>query len=243
MQYNSHATNQDIVSEINSLCDSDATTYPIAAKTRRVNSALEELIGDIINADGTWQYDDTNYTNLPIGTGNLVNNQQTYSFTSEYLQVEAIEILDLNNRYHRLQQLDHRELGGLSPDEYFGVDSSGSPTTGRPEYYDIVGDTIFLYKSPNSSSVTLTNGLQIYFKRTADLFTTTDTTQEPGLPSTHHILLAYMASIPFCMIYRKDRVAFYEKKVAEMKKTLLQHYAHREKDKVYKFKPYIRPFR
>lgn len=243
MQFNSSSTNQDLVSHLNFLCTSDGTNYPIADKTRNINAAYEEVIGDIINSDGTWQYDDTNYTNLPIGTGNLVNNQQTYSFTSEYLQIEAVEVMDLNNRYRRLKQIDHRQLGGLSPDEYWGVDSSGNPTRGFPLEYDIVGDTVFLYPTPNSANVTLTAGIQIYFKRTADLFTTTDTTQEPGLPSTHHVLLTYMAAIPFCMIYRKDRVASYERKVAEMKKSLLAHYAHREKDKQYRATAYIRNFR
>ena len=62
MQFNSNATNQDIVSEIYSLCDADSTSYPINAVTRRVNVAYEELIGLILTADGTWQWDDTNYT-------------------------------------------------------------------------------------------------------------------------------------------------------------------------------------
>ena len=98
-----------------------------------------------------------------------------------------------------------------------------------PEYYDIKGDSIRLYPAPGAAYCTLTNGIRLSFKRTADLFTTSDTTQEPGLPSTHHSLLAYMAAIPYCMAYKKDRVVLYEKKVMEMKKTLLEHFAYREK--------------
>lgn len=225
VQYNSHASNQDIVSEINDLCDSDATSYPIAAKTRRVNAALEELVSEIINADGTWQWDDTNHTTVPVGTGNLVEAQESYAFTSEYLDIVSIEILPANSSlYRKIEPLDITELGGIGPDEYFTA-------TGFPEYYDKLGDTIFLYPAPTATAVTLTAGIKVHFKRSIDLFTTSDTTQEPGLPSTHHVLLAYMASIPYCALYKKDRVPFLVNKVTEMKKSLLKFYSSREKDK------------
>ena len=106
MQFNSHATSQDIVSAIDEFCDSDSTSYLIAAKTRNVNAALEELIGEIINSDGTWQFDDTNYTDLPRGTGNLVEGQQTYSFASEYLQISMIEIKTVNGQWEKIKPLD-----------------------------------------------------------------------------------------------------------------------------------------
>ena len=226
MQYNSHATNQDIVSEINSLCDSDATSYPIAAKTRRVNAGLEEIIAEIINADGTWQYDDTNHTDLPVGTGTLVEAQESYSFTSEYLQVEQVKIKDVNGNWFPIKPFDPRdiELSGISVEEYFSA-------TGRPEVYDILGDTIRLYPAPTSTAVTLASGLKVHFKRTADLFTTTDTVQEPGIPSPYHILLAYYASIPYCATYKKDRVAWLEKKWQEGVASIIKFYGRREKDR------------
>lgn len=232
MQYNSHATGQDIVSEINALCDSDATTYPIADKTRRVNTAYQELVGEIITQDGTWQFDDTNYTDLPRGKMTLVEGQEDYEFASEYLSIDAIEILNkAGTQYQRIKPLDHHELGGVSPQEYFGTDSSGNPSKGFPEFFDVVGDTIFLYPAPTSTSMTLTNGLRIWFKRNVDLFTTTDNTQEPGLPSPYHVILAYMAAIPYCMTYKKDRVAFYEQKVEQLKKGLFALYGRRERYK------------
>jgi len=244
MQLNPGSSN-GILDEINSLCSTDATSYPTADKVRRVNSAYEELIGDIINADGTWQYDDTNLTDQPIGSGNLVEGQEDYSFASEYLQIEQVEILDSNSPavYHKIKPLDRSELGDMSTEEYFGVTGAGNPQTGFPEYFDQVGDTIRLYPAPTSASVTLTAGIKIYFKRTADLFTTADTTQEPGLPSTHHVLLAYMASVPYCAVYKQNLVPWLEKKIDSMKKTLIEHYAHREKAKRKMIIPIITSFR
>ena len=235
MQFNTHATSQDIVSAINSLCDSDATSYPIAEKTLHVNASYEELISEIINADGTWEWDDTNHTDLPVGTGTLVNSQESYSFASEYLQVRQVKVKDVNGNWQVLRPIDYNEYKDVALEESFETD-------GMPLFYDIIGDTIRLYPSPdNGVSVTLSGGLKVNFTRTGDLFTTTDTTQEPGLPSTHHILLAYMAALPYCMKYKKDRVPLYQKKVDEMKITLLKHYARREKDnrKIATMKPIL----
>jgi hypothetical protein len=39
-----------------------------------------------------------------------------------------------------------------------------------------------------------------------------------------------MAAIPYCMTYKKDRVALYEQKIDRLKKELIGHYAQREKD-------------
>jgi len=225
------ASTNSIVDEIRSLTDTDTTSYPIADVIRRVNIAYEELIGEIINADGVWQYDDTNHTDLPRGTGTLVEGQQTYSFASEYLQITMIEIKDNNGFWRKIEQIDPSDLKDESPDERFGLKSDGNPNTGFPLYYDVLGDTIFLYPAPTATNVTLASGLRVWFKRTVDLFTTADTTQSPGLPSTHHVLLAYMAAQPYNMLYHADRVLLIQKKIDEMRKSLIAHYSVRNRDK------------
>lgn len=239
-------TISDINSEIRDLCDADSTSLTNATLLRRVNSALEELVADVINADGTWQYDDTNYTDHPRGTGTLVEGQEDYAFTSEYLQIEAVDVKNLDGKFQRLLPVDHHDLDGIAPDEHWGTDSSGNPLKGMPEYFDQNGDTIRLYPAPTSTAVTLASGLRVWFKRTADIFTSaqvTTGTKTPGLPSTHHVLLAYMAAIPYCMSYKKDRVAWLEKKVMDMKKTLIEHYSHREKARPARLNTRIGEFR
>jgi len=240
MNFYEGTNNQGILQEIDRLCDTTDTSYTRVDKTSRVNIAMEELVSMIINSDGTWSFDDTNQTDLPVGTGNLVEGQETYSlpsFASGFLQIEMIEILALDgNHYRRIKPIDIKELPAkFGPDEFFGTDSSGNPLKGIPRVYDLQGDTLYLYPSPEAASVTLTAGLKIWFKRTSKDFTvatgTGDDTTEPGLPSTHHILLAYMGAVPYCMAYKKDRVPWLERKVEDMKKTLIEHYSHREKDK------------
>lgn len=229
--YNTTDTEDSLVHETWDLCDADITSYPLAKVTRRFNHALETLVGKIVAADGTWQYDDTNFTDSPRGTATLIEGQEAYSFASEYLEVEQIDVLDTGGVYRRILPFDPDDLSdGMSPEEYFG---STTTTTkkGFPEYYDIQGDTIRLYPAPTSTAVTLAAGLRILFKRTADLFTVSDTTQEPGLPSPYHVLLAFYAAIPFCVSYKKDRVEWLEKKWDEGTKDLIKFFGHRERDR------------
>ena len=213
---------------------------------RRINAALEELVGKIINEDGTWQYDDTNYLTHPRGTGTLVEGQEDYTFTSEYLQIEAIEIKNANGNWYLLKPLDHSELDGQSPAEYFGVDSSGNPVKNMPECFDQNGDTIRLYPAPAAANVTLSGGIRVWFKRTADIFTSaqvTTGTKEPGLPSPYHVLLAYMAAIPYNEIYHPERVPRQQLKIDRMTKELLEHYAHREKSRIKRITAKLKSFR
>ena len=229
-------TKQGICQEIDRLCDTDDTSYPRLDKTSRVNESMEELVGDIITADGTYQYDDTNYTDFPRGKGNLVEGQEQYTFSAEYLQIEFIEVLNkAGTVYEKIKTIDNVDLGGMSPQQYFGTDSSGNPAKGQVQYYDPVGDSVIFYPAPTSDNHTLTNGFRIWFKRKPQAFTAVSTTAtdstEPGLPSSYHVILAYMASIPYCGIYKKDRVPFLVKKVDEMKKGILRYYGLRERDR------------
>ncbi len=233
-------TISDINQEARDLVDADTTSYTAATLLRRINTAYETVVGWIINADGTFQFDDSNYTDAPRGTGTLVEGQEFYSFTAAYLDVEAIDILDTDNVYRRIKNIDLNDLGGISPAEYFGVDSSGNPTKGFPEYYDIQGNFIRLYPAPTSTQVTLTNGLRVWFKRTASLYTSAEVTtgtKVPGFASPFHVILAYMAAIPYAMSYKPNRVPLFEKRVDEMKKEIIKHYGHRELDRRKVIKP------
>lgn len=231
MVFNDTSTNLGICQEIDALCDSDTTSYPISAKVRRVNQADEEMVGKLIGLNQYWQFDDSNYTSLPIGTTTLVQDQKDYSFDVAFLAIERVEVKDSAGNWHLLKPIDKSQIH-YALDEFY-------PDSGLPEYYDKQGESIFLYPAPSSSQVTLASGLRVYFQRTASLFTASDTTKQPGFASPFHMVLAYRASIPFCMTYKKDRVALLEKKADELEAACLEFYSRREKDirKVMTMKP------
>ena len=106
-------------------------------------------------------------------------------------------------------------------------------TAGMPVEYDKVGESIFLYPAPATGSVTLAAGLKIHYQRTASIFTSAEVTtgtKTPGFASPWHMILAYSAAIPFCMTYKKDRVALYQNKVMQMENELMAFYSDRNKD-------------
>ena len=219
---------QGIVEEIDRLCDSDDVSYPRADKTSRVNNFFEKVVGWLINADGIWEFDDSRYTSLPIGTYTLVNAQRSYTFAADFLDLLEVSVMDSTGIYRKIPQFDPF-VETLSVEELYGT------TTGFPQVFDMVSDdTIKFYPNISSTNVTLTAGLQVKFKRTARLFTVTtgtgEDTAEPGFASPWHSILAYMAAIPFCAIYKKDMVSTYEREVERMRKELISHYSRRNKD-------------
>lgn len=226
MVFNDTTTKLGLCQEIDGLCDSTSTSYPVADKTRRVNSALEQVVGWLINADGGWDFDDSNYTDFPIGTYTMVASQGRYSFNDKFLQLMEVQVKNKDGDWVILRPIDQKEIEGDTPLPQL------YETDGMPIYYDKESeDTIRLYPAPSAADTTLSSGLKVKFKRTAHLFVAGDTTAEPGFASPYHVILAFMASLPYCMTYKKDRVAMYEKKIMDLKKELLAHYGRREKDK------------
>jgi len=222
------ATIADINQEARDLVDADTTSYPAATLLRRINEAYEKVVGWIINADGTWQFDDTNYSDFPIGTFTLVNGQEKYSFNDRFLQIEEVQIMDKAGKYRIITPVDQSEYSDLVPlTEAYATD-------GLPEFYDkISDDTIRLLPAPdNGVSVTLAAGLKIKFKRTADLYTSAQVTTGTKVPgfATAHMILANMAALPYASSYKKDRVASIKATIQEMKTDLLKHYGLRQKD-------------
>lgn len=221
------STIADINLETRDLCDADTTSYPAATLLRRINKAYEQVVGWLINADGVWEWDDTNYTSLPIGTYTLVNAQRSYTFAADFLDLLEVSVMDSNGIYRKIDQFDpFTEV--LSVEELYGT------TTGFPVVFDMVSDdTIKFYPNISSTNVTLASGLQVKFKRTAQVYTSAEVTtgtKEPGFASPWHYILSYMAAIPFCVVYKPERVVAYTNEVERMKKELINHYSRRNKD-------------
>ena len=213
---------QNICNEIDDICDSNDTSFPVATKLRRVNSALEEIVGNIIEVNGDFQFDDSNYTDLPEGKADLVNGQKDYSFAVTFLDILGVSVMDAQGKYQKLKPIDQRDME---------VDTSQfQSTNGMPVYYDKKGASVYLYPTPATGSVTLTEGLKVFFQRTAHLFELSDTTAVPGFTSTYHRILPLMASLSYNRKYHPDRVPSMLAEISELKTALISHYSKRSKD-------------
>lgn len=219
MQYNSHATGQDIVSQISFLTDANLTDYVIADRTRNANVGYHKAVAVIQRADGLWQFDDANNTTLPIATTTLTADQRDYGLNDYMLEIERVETKDANGLWTKLLAIDQSDVP-LALDEF-------EKTSGQPKYYDKLGRTLYLYPA---SSVTISGGLKVRFKRPANIFTTTDTTKEPGYDAMWHDYIPTYASLIYCEIYKPKRVPMLLDRLNRMEQDMLSFYGSRSKD-------------
>jgi len=210
--------------DVDFLVDTDTNTYSVADKTRNFNIALDEVSGIIIGCDGEWQWDDSNYTDLPIGVATLTAGQQDYSFADEHLFINAIEIKDINGNWTRLKPID------LYPE--YNLQSKSSitdymSTNGVPEYYDKVGDSIFLYPAPNYTQAA---SLKAYFQRKAEPFTTADTTKKPGFANNLHRFLSISVAYDWAVAKQHAKQNWLLNEKNRYITMIKQMYSKRDKD-------------
>ncbi len=184
----------DLVQRYTNTQNTTTSSYPLAAKTVDINNALNKFMLLAIASEGKWQVDDSNQTDYPIITTNLVSSQQDYSFATDQdgnqiLDIYRVELLNSSGIGSQLIPLDKSELTGVALTEFM-------KTAGTPLYYDKTANGIFLYPAPNYN---YTNGLKIYCNRTSTYFTVSDTTKKAGIPWTLHEYLALRPSYYYCL--------------------------------------------
>jgi len=164
----------------------------INAHYRRVNSLIWSVTG-------TWEYDDSNLTDLPISTTTIVDDQQDYEMPSTAQKIDRVEVMNSDGDYQLIKPLDKSQITTDAMSEF-------NETAGMPVYYDLLGRSIFLYPKPSTSDVTAAAGLKLYFTRDVDQFVSTDTTTEPGFVNNFHPILSFGASLDYCISRLPDEV-------------------------------------
>jgi len=157
--------------------------------TAYTNTALRKLWHYIFESTGCWEYDDSNQTDLPQATANLVQSQAKYALPSDALTIKRVEVADTDGSWQVLKPLIRNDIP-VAIDEYFDTD-------GTPTYYRIVGDTIELFPAPDYNG---TSSIKVYFDRGAVEFASTDTTKETGLATPYEDLVPVYASLEWLKI-------------------------------------------
>lgn len=228
MQFNP-GSGQGLVDDIDFLIGTNSSSYSLANKTRNINNRLDQTVAMIMSADGQWEFDDDNHTDLPVGTTNLVNGQDNYEIAAaDFLDILRVELKQPNGTSLWLQPIEYNELRGTAMTEF-------QKTNGIPRYYDKVGSSIILYPTPN---YTYSAGLKVYYKRNAVQFATNDTTDEPGFNRQFHRLLSIGAAIDYCIANNLEKkLVMLTKQWEEMATRLVNFYSMRSKDKKVRLVP------
>lgn len=203
------------------------SSYPLASKTRDINNAYANyfLIG--AQTEGRWQVDDTNHPKYPIITTALTANQQDYTFTTDeqgnqILDIYRVEIIDPNGLAVELTPIDQFDIKGQALTEFM-KDAS------IPMYYDKTANGIILYPQPNYTNAA---GLKIYYNRTPEYFTVSDTTKLPGIPDMFHEYLALRPSYQYCLRKGLPQTPNLKQDMIIMEDGIKDYYKSRSKDEV-----------
>jgi hypothetical protein len=184
-----------IIADIDFLCDTNDTSYPISAKTRNVNRWAWKAIVAQINASHRGQIVDTNLTTLPFYTTTLTGGQDDYILPSGFLRIERVEVKNSNGDYVKLLPIDQADIGGAYTEH--------EETDGMPKYFDLVGSSIILKPTPATVDTTASEGLRVHILPGIDIFTTGDTSQAPGFPEPFHRIVVFGACYDY-LLGRQD---------------------------------------
>lgn len=219
MVFSDTSTEQGIVQETRFLTGTNSNTYPLNQIVRNANRGLDKIVAKIIGSDGRWQWDDSNYTDYPIATTNLVSGQKEYVMDTTFLAITRVEWKDSNGDWVLGRPIDQRDIPEAI-DEFYDTNSN-------PIYYDKVNDSLFLFPAPNYNS---TNGLKVYYQRNVDYFTSTDTVQEPGFASQFHRLVSLYAAYDYALARKQELIPGLSREIAMMESELTDFYGKRSED-------------
>jgi hypothetical protein len=167
------------------------------------------------------RWDDTNHADHPIGTLDLSSSYNDYEALVDDNGLSILNITDVmilesatSTDYRPLRRLtldDPRALRAMSPNP---------SDVGVPSHFIEKDNVVFLWPKPNYSA---TAGIKLFFERIPDYFTSSDTTQTPGIPSPFHPLLALYASLDWILVNKPDQASLItriEARITQMRSDL-----------------------
>lgn len=154
--------------------------------TAQVNLALDEFMLIAIKASGLWQVDDSNQSDYPILTTNLVSGQRDYPFTTDgsgnlILDIYRVLVKDASGVYQEMKPVDQQTPNNNNSRTTGFVD--GRNLTGVPTEYDKTANALFLNLIPNYNAAA---GVKMLINREASYFSISDVTKKPGVPGLFH---------------------------------------------------------
>jgi len=220
----------DITNKIYLLTKTNATSFPTASMLICINNAYERVASLIFSADGRWQFDDSNQTDLPIATTTITTGQQDYSLATTHLNIQRVEVKDTNGNWQKLLPIDKADVYDQSITDFM----KGG---GTPLYYDKFGTTIMLYPSP---SYTQAASLKLYFDRGPVLFTSAEVstgTKTPGFNNLYHDLIPLWASYDYALANGLKNANQLMVEIQRKEEALKEDFALRSADEHLKLSP------
>lgn len=192
-------------------------SFDITRFTRSANFALDAVLRKIYKADGRFQYDDFNNTDLPIATTDLVANKDHIPLEDGHLKVTRFRIKDKQGNWKTLKPVDRRELTDDQLNE-----------TGEPEFYDKLGNNAFMIPKPDYSAE---DGAELQFQRGSNYFAIDDTTKEPGFPVPFHRYISLLPARDYVLSETiPNKLQPIDTEIQRLDTELVEFFAFRDRD-------------
>jgi hypothetical protein len=193
---------------------------------------MDRITTLIRDAEGRWQWDDSNNTDFPFATTTLNINQQDYALDPTHYRIERVEMKDTAGNWTKLIPIDQADIYNQSLTGFLS-------SVAIPVYYDKVGNSLFLYPVP---SYTQAASLKVYYERGPNYFVSTDTTKTPGFNPLFHRLVALWVAYDYAFInsiaianslygfIRSRGTSLPSGIIRDMEENLQDYYSLRDKD-------------
>jgi hypothetical protein len=246
-------TFNQICSQLDETLGTNVSRYPLADKVIDINLALDAALAIIFAAGGKWKFDDSNNSDYPIITADIVANQRDYTFTNDQ---DGNLILDINKVF--LMRVPssggtgvYQEIYPVDPASEEGLQTftDGLNVVAQPYLYQKLGNGIILNTLPPAN---VSSGLKMYINREASYFTTSDTTKKPGFAGLFHEYLVLRPAYKYAQrkslsiaggVLRNGSMTGLLRDVSQMEQAIKDYYGNRSRDERPKLSPRITRFK
>jgi hypothetical protein len=217
----------EIRQKVRELTNTTTSDYSDASLIRDLNSEVASLRINILRDRGAMEFDDINYTNLPIGTFTVTGDG-----VCKITEDEDGNIIETIHKVaylvgDRYQDVKRQTLGEGNQDILLQTG-----TVEVPQYYYEVGNSIVF---PGVSGGTA----KIWFDRVHDKILTGDTTKEPGIPEAYHQILAYRIAWNYAVDKQLSNENSILRRIQMEEDKLAQYEANRRVDEATRFEPEV----
>lgn len=232
MDFNT-STETSLIHDITFWTGADTGSYPLSHRTRIINEWYRQVNQLIWQSDRQWQYDDSNYSTLPIADTDLVDSQTDYTIPSSGQRILRVEAKDSGGNWNKIPYIDEANIN-VAYSEWRG-------SKAFPDAYDLIGQSIRLHPAPDGDDVTTTSGLRVHVSRDISPFTTSDTNTVPGFVEDFHRILSLGASHDY--LIKEDasqgKIDRIKGELNKYKEDLKEFYGGRQMDKPARFTPFV----
>ena len=225
MQFNDTTNSTGLVQDVTFWTGADTNEYTLVDRVRNINAWYHKIVTMILQSQDEWDFDDSNHTDFPILTTDLVASQQDYKLPTsiKMLKIKRLEISYDGTNWYKGEPFDLSERGSSVATNNLSDFTSSEP------YYDLQNNSVFLYPIPDTN---ITSGLKMWIQREIDEFTSADTTQEPGFDEPFHRMLSIGASYDWCLANgRGDKATALGELLVDYETRLRDYYGSKQRDR------------